>query len=95
MLNGRGAGIRTRGLLLPKQARYQAAPRPDVERSTGRGGVAVPPAPALFHSRYSPARSGTSEAPRAGQVATMGTDHTPAPNSMCGFVTVESELGAE
>ena len=26
---GRGAGIRTPGLLLPKQARYQAALRPD------------------------------------------------------------------
>ena len=28
--NGRGAEIRTRDLLLPKQARYQAALRPDV-----------------------------------------------------------------
>ena len=26
---GRGARVRTGGLLLPKQARYQAAPRPD------------------------------------------------------------------
>jgi len=42
----------------------------------GEGGVAVPPAPGLSHSRYTHARSATSEAPRAGQVATMGTDHT-------------------
>ena len=27
-MDGRGAEIRTRDLLLPKQARYQAAPRP-------------------------------------------------------------------
>ena len=28
--NGPGSGIRTHGLLLPKQARYQTAPCPDV-----------------------------------------------------------------
>ena len=27
---GRGGEIRTHGLLYPKQARYQAAPRPDI-----------------------------------------------------------------
>ena len=46
---GRGARVRTGGLLLPKQARYQAAPRPDARRSTGlsyhnrRGFPSVPP----------------------------------------------------
>ncbi len=34
---GRGARVRTGGLLLPKQARYQAAPRPDV-RCQGEAG---------------------------------------------------------
>ena len=29
--SGRGARVRTGGLLLPKQARYQAAPRPDTQ----------------------------------------------------------------
>ena len=46
---GRGARVRTGGLLLPKQARYQAAPRPDARRGTGlsyhnrRGFPSVPP----------------------------------------------------
>ncbi len=31
--NGRGGGIRTPGFLLPKQARYQTAPRPELSRS--------------------------------------------------------------
>jgi len=33
--NGRGGGIRTHGLLVPNEARYQTAPRPD---SIGEGG---------------------------------------------------------
>ena len=33
--NGRGERIRTSGLLLPKQARYQAALRPDTGKVTG------------------------------------------------------------
>jgi integrase-like protein len=37
-LNGyRGGRIRTADLLLPKQARYQAAPRPASEKGTGSG----------------------------------------------------------
>ena len=40
--NGRGGGIRTPGFLLPKQARYQTAPRPELSRSI------------LFYSTRSP-----------------------------------------
>ena len=34
--HGRAGGIRTRDLLLPKQARYQAAPQPDDDGSGNR-----------------------------------------------------------
>ena len=57
---GRGARVRTGGLLLPKQARYQAAPRPDAHRGTRLS----------YHNRVGfssvpPTRGGGSPSPRA------------------------------
>ena len=61
---GRGARVRTGGLLLPKQARYQAAPRPDARCGTGLS----------YHNRRSfpsvpPPRGGGSPSPRAPSAA--------------------------
>ncbi len=39
MRRNRGAGIRTRDLLLPKQARYRAAPHPELISNTASAGL--------------------------------------------------------
>jgi len=40
--DGRGGGIRTHGLFVPNEARYQAAPRPDTSYLRGSTEVVHP-----------------------------------------------------